>query len=71
MKLLYIHKLVTDAGFIEEFWRRLREADPGTTQEDIFDRMNEEYKNVFGEDRFPSFDAFRKRRDRKMSNSQK
>lgn len=63
-----VHRLVTESGFIEEFWKRLRElraANPYATQVDAYDSLNEEYRAVFGEDRFKSFDAFRKRRDRR------
>jgi hypothetical protein len=65
---LYIHRLVTDDGFIREFWRRLqemRQKDPSVTQERVFELLNEEYREVFGEDRYKSFDAFRKRRDKR------
>ena len=64
----YIHKLVPLSGFIEEFWRLYREmakADPGVTQEQVFESLNDQYREVFGVDRFKSFDAFRKQRDRK------
>lgn len=66
--MIYIHRLVTDDGFISEFWRRLnelRQTDPSTTHEQVFEILNEEYRQVFGEDRFKSFDAFRKRRDKR------
>ena len=65
--MIWIHRLVTESGFIEAFWERLRERrrkDPSVSQEAVFEELNEEYREVFGEDRFPSFDAFRKRRDR-------
>ena len=65
---LYIHRLVTDDGFIREFWRRLqemRQKDPSVTQERVFELLNEVYREVFGEDRYKSFDAFRKRRDKR------
>jgi len=68
--MIYVHRLVTDSGFIAEFWRRLAEmraADPDVTQEAVFESLNEEYRAVFGEDRYKSFDAFRKRRDRCVS----
>lgn len=67
--MIYVHRLVTDTGFITEFWRRLREmreTDPSVTQETVFDILNEEYQDIFGEPRFPSFDAFRKCRDRAL-----
>lgn len=68
--MMYVHRLVTDAGFIREFWRRLREmreTDPSVSQETAFEILDEEYRSVFGEPRFPSFDAFRKCRDRSSS----
>ena len=65
--MIWIHRLVTESGFISCFWDRLRERrrkDPSVSQEAVFEELNEEYREVFGEDRFSSFDAFRKRRDR-------
>ncbi len=64
------HRLVTDTGFIREFWRRLyemRSSDSSVSQEAVFDILNEEYHSVFHEYKYPSFDAFRKRRDRANS----
>ena len=66
--MMYVHRLVTDEGFIAAFWERLkakRDGDPTVSQEAVFEELNEEYRSVFGEDRFKSFDAFRKRRDRR------
>jgi len=63
-----VHRLVTETGFIEAFWQRLRElrsVDPMATQVEAYESLNDEYREVFGEDRFKSFDAFRKRRDRR------
>lgn len=60
-----IARLVTDDGFISEFWKAFAESKPGTTQEDVYYMLNEKYRSFFGEDRFKSFDAFRKRRDRR------
>ena len=68
--MIWIHRLVTDAGFINAFWERPRERrqkDPSVSQEAVFEELNEEFREVFGEDRFSSFDAFRKRRDRYTS----
>lgn len=65
---LFIHRLVTDEGFIRAFWDTLREMrgkNPAVTQEDVYEALNDEYREVFGENRFKSFDAFRKRRDRR------
>lgn len=66
--MMYVHRLVTDEGFMAAFWERLKERrdeDPTVSQEAVFEELNEEYRSVFGEDRFKSFDAFRKRRDRR------
>ena len=66
--MMYVHRLVTDEGFIAAFWDRLtemRKEDPSVSQEDVYESLNEEYRSVFGEDRFKSFDAFRKRRDKR------
>ena len=66
--MIYIHRLVTDEGFIAAFWERLREMrkkDPSVSQEAAYESLNEEYRSVFGVDRFKSFDAFRKRRDKR------
>ena len=65
--MMYVHRLVTDEGFIRAFWNELaerRKVDPSVSQEDVYEALNEEYRSVFGTDRFRSFDAFRKRRDR-------
>lgn len=56
--MIWIHRLVTESGFIEAFWERLRERrrkDPSVSQEAVFEELNEEYREVFGEDRFPLF----------------
>lgn len=55
--------LVTFGGFLSAFWKEFRSS-PGVSQEDVYDRLNGVYFAAFGEDRFSSFDAFRKRRDR-------
>ena len=66
--MMWSHRLVTDEGFIRVFWdtlRELRETDPSVTHEQVYELLNDEYREAFGEDRFKSFDAFRKRRDRR------
>jgi len=66
--MMWSHRLVTDEGFIQVFWdtlRELRETDPSVTHEQVYELLNDEYREAFGEDRFKSFDAFRKRRDRR------
>lgn len=55
--------LVSLEGFTAEFWREYRET--GETQQEVFDRLNTAYYHAFGVYRFPSYDAFRKQRDRK------
>ena len=56
-------RLVSLDGFTETFWREYRET--GDTQREVFERLNTAYHNAFGVYRFPSYDAFRKQRDRK------
>lgn len=56
-------------GFIEQFWKDLRELQRKgvkATQEDVFDMLEEEYENITGRPLFPSFDAFRKYRNRRI-----
>lgn len=62
-----VYNLITKRGFIEEFWARFRTANVSgrpRTQESIFEELNDIYEDEFGEPRFPSFDSFRKSRDR-------
>lgn len=54
---------VTFSSFMKVFWKECRQ-NPAESQYSIFLRMNECYRERFGEDRFVSFDAFRMRRDR-------
>ena len=56
--------LVTFRSFLSRFWEEYRSGRHGS-QEDTFDYLDAIYFEEFGEHRFPSFDAFRKRRDRK------
>lgn len=65
--MIWIHRLVSEEGFIQVFWDTLRSwrmDDPDVTQEQVFEALNDEFKEVFGVYRFKSFDAFRKRRDK-------
>ena len=55
--------LVSLEGFTAEFWREYRET--GGTQREVIERLNNAYHSTFGVYRFPSYDAFRKQRDRK------
>lgn len=62
--------LGTRSGFLKAFWeeskRRLRE-DGITIQEDVYDYLEDICRETFGESRFPSYDAFRKYRDRQVN----
>lgn len=63
-----IIRMLTKKGFVDLFWEKLREArkvDPATTQEDVFDLLNEKYFKVIGCTRYAGFDSFRKVRDKK------
>lgn len=55
--------LVSTKGFTEAFWRLYGQG--GRCQEDVFLELDEIYFERFGEHRYVSFDAFRKRRDRR------
>lgn len=60
-------KLVTDRGFIDEFWSRVSDAQLSghyVTHIAVFEELNGIYESAFGEPKFPSYDAFRMRRDR-------
>ncbi len=68
MKEQDIRQMMTDEGFTELFWRRLsteRKAGRKASQREIFEELNDEYEAEFGVARFPSFDAFRVKRDRR------
>ena len=58
-----MNKLLTRDGFIEVFWETIQ-AEPDTHQ-NIFHRLCEESSEAFGVCCFPSYDAFRKYRDRR------
>ena len=61
-------RMLTKKGFSDLFWERLREArkqDPCTTQEAVFDQMNEKYFASIGCTRYSCFDSFRIVRDKK------
>lgn len=63
-----IIRMLTKQGFAELFWERLQEArkiEPSTTQEAVFDMMNEKYLKVIGSTRYSCFDSFRIGRDKK------
>jgi hypothetical protein len=61
-------RMLTKKGFSDLFWEKLREArktDNSTSQESVFNNLNEKYLKAIGCDRYSSFDSFRKCRDRK------
>lgn len=61
-------RMLSKQGFADLFWERLQEArkeNPSTTQEAIFDTMNEKYLKAFGSSRYSCFDSFRIVRDKK------
>ena len=62
-----IMQLVTGRGFVRVFWDELRERraeDSTVTQRAVFDDLNDLFEETFGEPKFPSWEAFRKYRDR-------
>ena len=60
-------RMVSLSGFIEVFWERVR-ADRGNgggqTYMQIYAEMESDFLHQYGITRFPSYDAFRKARDR-------
>ena len=60
-------RMVSLRGFIEVFWERVR-ADRGAggnqTYKEIYADMEADFLHKYGITRFPSYDAFRKARDR-------
>lgn len=58
---------VTRDGFVEAFWSLLKNyysAGEKVSHRQVFDELNDRFESVFGEPRWPSFDAFLKYRDR-------
>lgn len=73
-----LKQLCTDSGFIAAFWERLRDyraQGRSVSQREVFEELNGLYEEEIGEPRFPSFTAFRLKRDRmfrkSLENSQK
>jgi hypothetical protein len=55
-------ELVTRKGFARVFWRTLaawRRDDQSVSRREVFDFLNGVYFAEFGEDRYPSWNAFR------------
>jgi hypothetical protein len=63
-----VFRMLTKQGFADLFWERLCEArkeNQSTTQESVFNALNEKYQKVLGETKYSSFDSFRIVRDKK------
>jgi predicted fused transcriptional regulator/phosphomethylpyrimidine kinase len=61
-------RMLTKQGFADLFWERLQEAkrvDEKTTQECVFNMLNEKYEKAIGCTRYSCFDSFRIVRDKK------
>lgn len=74
MRRYDIRQLATEKGFTEIFWSLLadyRRDGLNVTQRGVFDELNDYYEQEVGEPRFPSFDAFRVRRDRRVKRANK
>lgn len=62
-----VKRIVTDSGFIAEFWDRLwqyRKTEPATTHRAVYEELNALFEAEYGEPKYKSFDAFRVKRDR-------
>lgn len=62
-----ITKMATRSGFVEVFWCRLqglRRIGRQDTARQIYDKMEQEHEEKYGIERFPSYEAFRKFKDR-------
>lgn len=60
-------KMVSLSGFIDVFWDRVKanRIDGGNqTYKEIYADMEADFSHRYGVTRFPSYDAFRKARDR-------
>lgn len=63
--------MLTPSGFRDVFWDELakkRKENPGITQKEVFDLLNEEYYRVFGVYRYSDYDSFRRRMNRLNNN---
>lgn len=61
-ELSQLLRIATRKGFVAEFWRLLaasRKEDPDTSRRQVFERLNDLYFATFGEDLYPSYNAFR------------
>ena len=63
-----LKKLASRKGFVDEFWTRLKQYRAGgmnVTHIEVFNELNDLWETEIGEPRFPSYNAFRKYRDKK------
>jgi hypothetical protein len=63
-----IIRMLTKEGFAALFWESLAQArreEPCTTQEEVFDTLNEKYFAAIGSLRYSSYDSFRQRLNKK------
>ena len=61
-------RMFTREGFVDLFWQRLQEArrsDPATTQEAVFNSLNDHWCRVMGSFRYSCYDSFRQRLSKK------
>lgn len=59
-----ILKMIERSGFIELFWEEVKKT-PNGTYEEVYERLEEEYKGAIGARRYANYDSFRRRRDQR------
>lgn len=55
-------RMLSRSGCIDLFWEELQRAraeDPAVTREEVFNRMNEHFKDVTGMFRYIDYESFR------------
>lgn len=62
-QLSLMRDISTKEGFTHKFYEYLA---GGLGCQQAFDRLNKEYKDLFGHKRYSSYDSYRKVRDRQM-----
>jgi hypothetical protein len=61
-------QMLSKQGFIDLFWQRLQDArktDSSTSQETVFNALNDKYLAAIGCKRYSNYECFRKVRDKK------
>jgi hypothetical protein len=61
-------KMLSKQGFADLFWQRLQDArktDSSTSQETVFNALNDKYLAAIGCKRYSNYECFRKVRDKK------